>query len=472
MGNKVKEVGGGAATGLSNDLIRFFQQGLSGQFGVGGSGSGSGLNNINIKPPFSVDPDQNTPLDNYSTANPVSRTSSGMANLLNNIFSGSAFGASGTDATKKLFDLQGAGGYDFQPFSVDKVDFSSFNTDLLKNFNPNINPAAFTAANPLNNADFQRAINRTLNASPANLSGYSDFSVANPRADLSPYQDFFSREKMKDVANLRERYPINASGGPAAVAEAQYLAETNARNAATLADIAAREKGIDLQRMAQETARRGQNLDALLANAGLGLQGTGAALNAILGAQGLTQQGQLAARGQDIGAATSAAGLNLDAISKATGLDLAQLEALSRQGIDIGQLFNQYQNMVAGNRLGAAGLDADILSRAGGLDLQSQNLDLSRLGLQSDLLRSILGMMTGIADKGIAQRQVIQQPSAGANVLNTVTSIAKAAAPFFGAPAFARSGGSGAVSDINPNMPAPMSPDILRMLQNIRLGGF
>jgi len=148
----------------------------------------------------------------------------------------------------------------------------------------------------------------------------------------------------------------------------------------------------------------------------------------------MQNQAALGARGQDLQAMIAKGGLNLDALTSGLGMDLGSLNAQSQQGINIGQLMNQYQGMRSDNQLGAAGLDANILNQilghqdqAAGLNENQRQFDVSS---QGGMLNNLLQMFMGLSGKGLSQRETYQSPSTFQNVLGGITGIAGAVAPF------------------------------------------
>lgn len=465
MGAKTKEVGGGPSTGLANDFVGFLRQGLgSGTFGGAPSnqgqgqmnrprGIGAGLNAVRNMLPGR----QQTAADNFGRANPQGATE-GIGGVINKFLSGDFGDKSYSVDTGGLKNMAGGGGYDFQGFNVPQVDFSGFNTNALQGFNAN--QPGLNLPNATGNQQMQgflgglqnignmgpESILKQFGLGPGALpqAGQANFNLGN--ANIAPYENFLAREQAKGQGDLRARFGAQGGssfGTPAAFAEGNFLAESGARNAATLSDIGRAQQGLELQRQQGMAGIDAQNygsyLDALSrgGQTGASLLGSqvsalGQGASSLLGGFGLEQEGMLGQRGQDI----SSAGLNLDALSKATGLDLQALQAQVGQNVDTGGLFNQFQQMGAQNQLGNRGLDIDAMSKALGLDLQGlgqqQNWDLGTLGMQQGMGNTLMQLLQNMSMPGIAQRQTIQQPSTFQNAMGVVTGLAGAAAPFFG----------------------------------------
>ena len=388
---------------------------------------------------------------------PTQNASTGFGGALNK-FIGGNFGdpTYGVD-TSGLEGLAGAGKYDFGNFNPSTVDYSGFNTNALSNFNASQGPAGLQGigSNPQlqdmisrlgsvggNAADFQK----TWGIGPGGIPGYDKAAIGLGSPDLSAYTGILDRQKGQNVADIRARFGAQggtAFGTPAAFAEGNYLAAADAENAAKLADIGRAQQGLQLQADLGGAGINAQNYGNYISNltsggqTGANLVGTGAnalgnAGSLLTGALGQDQSGILGARGQDI----QSQGLNLDAISRATGLNLDQLNAMSSQGINVGQLFNQFQGNAANNQLGAAGLDMDALSRALGFNLQGQGMNQQQgqfnTSQQGNMINQIMQAFQNMSLPGIPQAQMIQKPSTFQNIMGTVGGLAGAAAPFFG----------------------------------------
>jgi hypothetical protein len=517
VGAKTKTVGGGSATGIADSFGQFLQQGLTGQFGgqgqqqpqpqqqqprnpfFGGNIPGAlrgGFNQIGgpqgfppgggfdeVTPP-NINPNtyntqfggpggQNTGPGQFAQANPVGQTQ-GLAGGINRALAGDFGGPQnfGVD-TSGLQGLVGQGGFDFGQFSPELANFGGFNTNALGGFNPNINlqgintgvnAGAFNPADALGNQQFQNFLSQIQGNSQifnnlSNLQAPGQFNAQLGAPDVSAYTPFLDRRRAQGLADINERFTTaggSSLGSPAAIGSAQFLAERDAGDAATLADIGRQQQGLDLQAQLGSGQINAQNLGNYFQalSSGANVLGGQAAQGAqsVLGALGLGQQGALTGRGQDIDAQLgqiqaalggrgqdlqsliSSGQLNLDAIKSATGLDLSALEAGSRQGLGQQELLNQFQSLIANNQLGNRSLDASILGNIGNLGLQGQQLQsqygLGVGGLQNQALGQLLQQYGQAFGLGTPQRQTIQKPSFFQNALGAVTGLAGAAAPF------------------------------------------
>ncbi len=466
MGGKVKEAGGGPATPLANDFVSFLRNGLSqGTFtnpGQGGAaaaqrprmqtmGGAGGLmpGGNQISDTFGLPGGfQQNAADNYGRADPVGSTE-GIAGVINK-FLGGDFGAQQYKPdTAGLQGIVGQGKYNFDPFNVQGADFSQFNTDALKNFDSGINLQGFNAADV--GPGWDQAIAGLQNGAQNNpflqkllqsvSGGQQQFGADLSNVNIDPYIADMDRSRQMGLANERARFGAqggSAFGTPAAFAESNFLNEEAGKRASTLAGIGQSQQALDLQRQLGvgqiNSQNYGQWLGAMGQGAGIQNQGGESALNALLGRANMQNQAALGARGQDLDAMINKGQMSLQALSQATGLDLQQLQSMSQQGINIGQLMNQYQGMRADNQLGSAGLDSNILNsilghqgNAAQLNEQMRQFDNSS---QGNMLSQLLNLMGGLSGKGISQRETYYKPSAWETAGNVIGGIGGAIAPF------------------------------------------
>lgn len=410
LGPKTSEVGGGAATGLSDDYFNFLKQGLSSghfggqntgttpQGGAGGGlsdtggiyhgGGGGGLGDV---------------LDQF----------------LNGHFGNQKYGVD----TSGLKGNQG-GGIDFGSFNPSTVDFSKFDSSI------NTNPySANITTNPLFSSAMKNAVGAI--GGPTGIGPQQSVNITDtgmPGTDAA--SSYLNRQTSKGVADLRARY--GASGGlglgtPGSSAEGSYLADSNAANANTIANLSRQ----DAQLRQQGQLGQGQInanmynsfLNAIGQARGQTISGASSIFGNVAGALGTEANANLGARGQDI-----------DALLKSKGLSLDALKAASQQGIDVQSLLNQFLGMKSQSQMGNRGMDIDALSKALGLDLSGQQLGESarqfNVGEQGNTLQALLNQYMQGASKGTSQRQVVQTPGLLHEVLGGLSGIAGAIAPF------------------------------------------
>jgi len=216
-------------------------------------------------------------------------------------------------------------------------------------------------------------------------------------------------------------------GTPGSSAAGNFLAESGAANANTIANLSRSDAAL---RQQGELGAGGINanlyssyLNAIGQARGQNISGTSNILGQVGNALGQEGQLGLGARGQDISALLQSKGMSLDA-----------LKAASQQGIDIQSLFNQYQGMGAQNQLGNKNANIDALSRALGIDLSGQQLGENarqfNTSEQGNTLMNLLQQYMQLSGKGISQRQVVQTPGLLQTVLGGAAGIAGAVAPF------------------------------------------
>lgn len=446
LGPKTKEVGGGPATGLANSYIGFLQRGLSsGSFGGqntlstprGGVGGGMPGNL-----PQGIFPGQN-PAMPPGFRNPQS---GGMGGALDTFLSGN-LGGTDTSALKN-----NTGGFQFADFNPNTIDFSKFDSSIsLPGFNSNS-----ITTNPLFTAALANA-QKTMSAPTGLEGGREVFNISDPgNPGTGAAEAFLNRQRMKDVANLRARY--GAAGGlalgtPGSTAEGQFLADSGAADAATLAqiargDAALRQQG-ELGAGNINANLYGSYLDALGQARGQGFSQGGNILSILAGALGQEGQLGLGARGQD-----------LDALVRSKGLELEGMKSASDQSLTVQSLLNQNQGMQAQNQLGNRGLDIDALSRALSIDEQGRQ---HNTGLSQNTLINLLNQYANLSGKGISQRQTVQTPGALGQIAGIAGGIAGMVNPIAGAMKTFGLGGGG-----NGFSPAP-SFDLSNATQGLNL---
>jgi hypothetical protein len=480
LGAKYKESGGGASTGLANDFTGWLRGLLNTGTAQGGQqpaqpydgrprpnfGETYGFDGGSPRRDFggfAQQPDgfdapgsglQNTAADSFNNANPTASTQ-GFSDVINNFLNGN-FG-SGVD-TSGLKTPQT--GFNFAPLQQSNVNFGNYNTNALKNFNAQ-NQIVNAPGSIVGDAGLQGSIgglnkigsyspqqmlefSKNFGAGAVNVPGAAG-NVALDRPDLSQYTAELDRNKLFDSADLRARF--GASGGasfgtPAAMAEGNFLAATNAKNATTLADIGRQQQMLGLQRDQLNTGNynnwAGNVTQAGIAGLGNQTQMFGNMLGNQVNAYGKAGDLQLSALSDDAGNQLkadmanavnnmTAQGLNLDAIAKATGLDLDTLNAIVNQNTANMGAFNTNQGLQANNQLGTNEINMNSLAKALGLDQ-----DWAKFGVntQGNMAQTIMQLLQNMSMPGIAPRQGYMKPSGFQNVVSGLQGIAGAVAPF------------------------------------------
>lgn len=419
MGGGYKEYGGGAATGLSNDFISSLQSILKG----GG---------------------QNGAMDAVGKSNPVASTK-GFAGNVNKFINGD-FGGGDYQVDTSQLKAQAGDGFKFDEFNPQTVDFSKFDNSGLKGFKSSVSGGPLDtdlANNPLFKDSLSTLKTFTGGSSPIGQAapGFGIASYGSPGVDAAT--KLLERNKAKNVADLRARFGADGGmsfGTPAAYAEGNFLAEADAQNANTIANLARSDAALDLERALGVGQINAQNYKSFADNSSsIFNTKAGAASNLVGNVGDLIKAGGnlgLGARGQDIDAALGSGKLNLEALSAATGYDLDALKAASAQGISIGELINQNQGMRANNQAQNKGLNIEALSKVLGFDLEGKSLGENarqfNTSQQGDFIRNIMNIMAELSGKGIAQRQGVMKPSFGSQLVKGVTGLATAAAPMLG----------------------------------------
>lgn len=463
MGDKQVEVGGGPATGLADNFVKFLQGGLqNGRFGAPKgqyAGQFPGTGNAGGSA-------QTTAEDAAGRAAPYS-TTEGIGNVLDKFLNGD-FGDQkyGVDTTG-LKSNQG-GGIDFSKFKLPgAIDLSGFNTDALKNFNSTITPGSDNAPSVTGNTDFQSLLAQLkASAGGGNVAGArpGDVNIGLGSVDLSPYTAQLDRAKNADKADLRARF--GASGGaafgtPGAVAEGNFDAATNAANASTLADIGLKQQGLNVQAAIGSGQINAQNygtwLDSVTKSDVANKNALASGLDSVARAAGTDAANFVSMRGQDLQAKIASGQLSLDAISKATGLDLDALNAGIAQNKSIGDMLNTRAGIESNSQVQNRGMDIDALAKALGLDLSGQQLGenarQANQSAQGNTLNQLMNLLAQLSGKGISQRQTVNKPGLGSQILGGLTGIAGAVSPFahgsgFGSGNIPTSGGSFQPGDI------------------------
>ena len=452
MGDKTKQVGGGTATGVGNDFMKFLQDGLStGQFGkTAGTKFGS---------KFGQGSNQTTAADAMTRTNPLAKAQ-GMGGAIDNMLNGGPPTPQYGVDTAGLSNLAGEG-FSFDKFNPASVDFSTFNTNGLKGFDSGLGGFQGGIGG---NQQFQQMLQQMGAAGP-NVAGQGPGNFAYGATDLSPYTAALDRAKMLDKADLRARF--GAAGGmafgtPAAFAEGNFDAATNAANASTLADITMRDRQSQLGAGQLNSQNSIANLQAMLQGNAQNMQGKSTALSALGSALGQDQ-------GDTLQAMISKGQLDLNALSQATGFDLESLKAASAQGLSLADLMNQNQGMQANSQLGNKNANANILQSVGQLGLQGQqlgqNFDLAKMNLSSDMIGKLLQTFMGASQLGIPQAQIVQQKGLMSNITDVAKGVAGVALGGFKNPFGGGGGGNTAVPQFNmptlsgiPNKPFGSGP--------------
>lgn len=447
MAGKTKDVGGGAATGLSEDFIGQ----LRGMLGGGGKSPskptvGGGVNGAGRQGLFPNQPGQTGALDAQGRANPVGNTQGFMDGVEK--FTGGGFEAPNNAVDTSGLKALGQGdGFKFDAFdpNAGKVNFDELDSgiDQIRNFKPEIG-AEGVDTNLAGNAQFGDALSQLQKFTQ----GSSPIGAAAPKFDIASYgspgvgaaTNLLNREKMKNQADLRARFGADggaAFGTPAAYAEGNYLAEADAQNANTVANLTRQDSALDLER-ALGVGKINSDNYRTFSDGTASIYGTqGRAASDLVGNVGdlVKAGGNMAVnqRGQDLDAQIASGKLSLDAIAQATGLEVDKLKAASAQGISIQQLVNDNQKMRADDQTTNKGLNIEALAKGLGLDLTGNELNSRErqfnTGQQGDMIRSIMDIMTQLSGKGISQRQTIQTPGIGSQILKGVTGLAGAVAP-------------------------------------------
>lgn len=295
---------------------------------------------------------------------------------------------------------------------------------------------------------------------PAGIGGIRDTTLPEFRTDFTQdpayqaIQDVSSRQRMKDVADLRARYGMmgNTASSGASLAESQYLAEANPRMAMQLSDLARQIRGQDLQQMGLTSqhllgqggldlgqmgelnrnilGRLGIQSDLTRAGAGFGQQGMSDLLNYIQGTRGQ----DIGVRGQDIGAAGNIMDRNLinqqqsgmaNAANIMQALLADQAARLSAGQINTGNIMdlnrlnlqqglgqNQFNQGIFGqlsqNVLNNQGMANDWMKALGSFGINLQGLG---MGGQQDLMNNFFRSFMQTQGIGTPQAQTVQTPS-------------------------------------------------------------
>lgn len=272
--------------------------------------------------------------------------------------------------------LQGQLGYNPQaqglpnPNGVGQTDVGGFmnqfgtGAQLLQQFGIDPTTIGNLITNPGQNVQF------------ANAGGNFD-----PQADpaFKAIQDIAAREKLNNVANLRERYGRtgNTLSSGASLAESQYLAEADPRMIKSLADVARDYRDMSIGAGSAANATNAALLNAQTSNIGnilSFLQGTG---------------------GQNLSAASGLQGQN--AANQVNMFGQQSQNQLQNQ-----QMQNQFQQF-----LGGMGLDMQQLAQSG------------QMGIVNNLFNAFM-QTQGI---GTPQAQTVQQPSALGQALGFASGI-------------------------------------------------
>ena len=469
MGTNIREVGGGPSTGMANDFVSWLQNGLnSGSFG-GNQVPSSQPQSFLPRQPGESPGDfsrraqnrnqgsrQTTPADAFGRANPVASTQ-GVSGVINQTLAGqppsTQYGADLSGLTTHAGSIQP---FNFGSFNPQLADFGSF-YNPLNGYSANNQigaPSSIAGNNQLQG--FLSSLGQLGNQSQSSMFDLSrQFGTAQAQGpfanvkldtpDLSAYIPQLERENAKSLADMRARF--GASGGasfgtPAAFAEGNLTAEQSARNAVALADIGRAQQGMGLQRDALNSNNwntfAGNDLQAQLGNQGLNAN----MFSNLLGnqTQALQAGGSILgnALGQDAGnqlqASMANASNNLNALTNQGNMTLDQLRAQSTQGLNAQGLQNDFQGMQANNQLNAQTLQGNLMNMIAGLTMQGQGMNQQQnqfnSAQQQNMLSQLMQLFQNMSMPGIAQRQNIATPSAGANILGAATGLAGAALPF------------------------------------------
>lgn len=422
FGGSTKTVGGGAATGLSNDFIRFLQHGLNTGSYTGYDAANDPGNRNNYSPgkrPRGSDPrNNNGPTDlfgssitpnyqfgqtdagsAYGNSNPIDSTQ-GVGGVMDKFLYGD-FG----DQSYKVDSPYSFKDYDF---STNLPDYSKFNTDRLANFNVDMSGIPAYAPGVSTNPLFQSALRAASQSS--RLPEFQTSPINSP--GVAAASNLLDRKQARDIADLRARFGYAGGGGlgsGASYAEGNYRAESGAQNAAALADIARSDSALKLQ---GELGAGQINTDRLKFG---GSQATSMAdliSRTLLG----EESNKLAARAQDIDAKLRSGQLTLDAISQATGLNLEALKAATAQGISVGQLVNENERI-------KSSYDTDYKRTQLGYNELNEGARRTNLGAQGAFLQSLLDLYARLSQSGIPQAQTVEEPGFFDQLLKGASSV-------------------------------------------------
>lgn len=472
-GAQTKEVGGGASTGLSDQVIGFLSQGLS-SGGFGGYDPSKNPNTqkdqayaqiqkLKGKGPSSMYDDAMKQFNDVYGPQTVpnglgqpgsgpqqlqDKTQNGFGSFIDQLMGGG--GLSNPDYGVDTSGLTTAG----QPsITMDRSTFGSFDPNQgmvdFSSFNPNITNR--TSALDLSKFNLDpNTLNIIRSGNTGALPGSPDVSINAGTAKgvdpSSPHwqavMEQITRQQGLDKANLSERF-TQGGGGSMGTPTGYALSELMARQPGEMA----RAMGeLDLAYRNQDLGERTLATNARTSEATLGkgvfdtlvdaiTRGDTTYVNALTQNLGDHISGTVAGRGQDINALISEGGLNLDALLGAS------TQGTARAGLGLEDEVNR-RNITSNENIAGAdvalkdkGMNLDAIAKALGLDLEGQNLNLNSkiagANTSGNMIQQILSMLQGMSMPGIAPRQTVMQPSGFQNFVNGVSGLVQAGSNFF-----------------------------------------